>query len=916
MINYKKLIEDLSYKGPNQELWYDSNNYIHNESNSSPLYIKNGFREKDIPFTIRLPLRTNEVSLSIFADFSTQAGYIILRPGNDINFSINIDTDKKHIEYSLTYHYSQNLSSKNDVALVLKIYTAFDFINLTKYLNVVPSDETYINNKFREAFSRVESDDEKLNWLYENAYPTALKLRGDEQLWTDMLRLSKYDGEKWFADTGSAIMNIACGFSNIEWIITKLKNNQQVIMNVYKTISDYDTKSSFAALIDAFIKIDGNDLYKPVFLTGKEYRLFKGSAKYNKNKQFNIVNQKETPKENKNLSWKEAIKEALSSSSLAPTQGGYAVAPQNNYNNIENEDLDPCDLVIIKDADLKVDRRNPVKTIPSAAIILYYIADNAEHELLMKILRISLDVAAILAAVYSGGTSSIVIRLAEAGMALTDIAMMSEEIRNFLSDNGGEWFVENWDTIYLMVGMGFLSNFIIRGILAKGPALLESLKNIRNVPKNWYLFRKDLEKLIKELEAYEAKQAARIATNEIAEVVIKGDKYGLWRKVLNLASSPEKYIETVVKNLQFKGISLKKVAEESYEIFYKSEKLIINSNQSLGKLLQKLYFVSSKNFEKVLYSYFISVEGGIFFIDDISNELIKNGLGGYSRYLKNLQKDELLIVKLENTSETSYTALYKGKEITTEVSKSPKEAFRKLIDKTKSLWNSKGDIIADQMKKLLLIVKKSKTMVNTSAKIGEQATAETIKWGTVKMQLHPKFNEIIQFLKDKNVKIIEVENIVEDVAYMELHVFDLQNNLIRTEKTLFWHPEMRFLDLEHEIDHIIQFEKNLNGKYSTITSLLKRAGVEVDRELPHLGFTTKLQKAFLEYEVRTREVFRLKERGIDKLVMEEHLEGLKDAYNTFNDLFPGHPKDRFKFESWRKEHFPDYEPFDFKNFNY
>lgn len=413
-----------------------------------------------------------------------------------------------------------------------------------------------------------------------------------------MLRLSKYDGEKWFADTGSAIMNIACGFSNIEWIITKLKNNQQVIMNVYKTISDYDTKSSFAALIDAFIKIDGNDLYKPVFLTGKEYRLFKGSAKYNKNKQFNIVNQKETPKENKNLSWKEAIKEALSSSSLAPTQGGYAVAPQNNYNNIENEDLDPCDLVIIKDADLKVDRRNPVKTIPSAAIILYYIADNAEHELLMKLLRISLDVAAILAAVYSGGTSSIVIRLAEAGMALTDIAMMSEEIRNFLSDNGGEWFVENWDTIYLMVGMGFLSNFIIKGILAKGPALLESLKNIRNVPKNWYLFRKDLEKLIKELEAYEAKQAARIATNEIAEVVIKGDKYGLLRKILNLASSPEKYIEKVVQDLTAKGLSLKKTEEGLYEVIYNGKRLFIGKDFEVGRFLKQAHFKNIKNAEE------------------------------------------------------------------------------------------------------------------------------------------------------------------------------------------------------------------------------------------------------------------------------------------------------------------------------
>lgn len=227
MSDIKKLVNDLVYKGT-KEIWFDPKNYETKEASNHYFYspFNSGYvGDLDIPFKMRLPLSTVERELKINAIFSSEKGYITIQPGKDINYDIKIDTQNEEIEYILTYHYTESLTKKNDVALILKTYNSFDFINILKYLNIRPANESFINDEFRKAFSRIESDDDKLSWLYENAYPSAIKARGDEQLWGDLLRLSIYDGEKWFIDTGSAVMNIAQSFSDIKWIIDKLKAN-------------------------------------------------------------------------------------------------------------------------------------------------------------------------------------------------------------------------------------------------------------------------------------------------------------------------------------------------------------------------------------------------------------------------------------------------------------------------------------------------------------------------------------------------------------------------------------------------------------------------------------------------------------------------------------------------------------------
>jgi len=207
-------------------------------------------------------------------------------------------------------------------------------------------------------------------------------------------------------------------------------------------------------------------------------------------------------------------------------------------------------------------------------------------------------------------------------------------------------------------------------------------------------------------------------------------------------------------------------------------------------------------------------------------------------------------------------------------------------------------------------------LINTSAKIGEDASEETIRIGTVRMKEHPDFENIRTFLSVRDVIIEEIEDVTNDVGYIERIVLNAANQKIRTEKILAWHPEMRFLDLEHEIDHIKQFESNLKGKYCTHL-VRKTSQNRKTIEDSTFGYLKESKKAFLEYEVRITEVLRLKERGASKTLLDEHIEGLRATYNHFRHKTKNLQGSRKRtFEDWRSKHFPDFEDFDFYNFTY
>jgi hypothetical protein len=280
--------------------------------------------------------------------------------------------------------------------------------------------------------------------------------------------------------------------------------------------------------------------------------------------------------------------------------------------------------------------------------------------------------------------------------------------------------------------------------------------------------------------------------------------------------------------------------------------------------------------------------------------------------LANLQKEGILFFKgvFEGNAVKQFCLFFEGKILSI-------GDLRKIIEDVAEIARTKGANLLEKINEFLFFLRKEKTLVNTSAKIGEEATAESIKWGTVKMKLHPRFEEIMKFLKERKVELVEIENVAKDVGYTETRVYDKFDNLLRVEKKLEWYPEMRFLDLEHEVDHIIQFEKNLQGKFCTdMKKILGEARTPKDYTNSKLGFTTRLQKEFLEYDVRAREIIRLKERSIISKLLDEHLVGLQKVIDDYNFWYKkAGLSERRIFVEWKNKYFPDFKELSVKDLN-
>jgi hypothetical protein len=215
------------------------------------------------------------------------------------------------------------------------------------------------------------------------------------------------------------------------------------------------------------------------------------------------------------------------------------------------------------------------------ALFIKAIADEEEWTEVMQNIRIGGDIIAIIAGFMTMGLTGnlSVLAIADIGLASIDLALMNEDVKKWIADlPGGKWFVENWDTIYALVGAGILSTVMIEGILTHGPALLEKIKNLKNIKGNYLTFTKQLEKLITELDAYQLRNPG----NVIEEVVLVGEKNGLLKKLLKLVSSPQENLQHIVEDIAKKGLSVKKVSQENYEIFYKSVSIFAGEQYEAG----------------------------------------------------------------------------------------------------------------------------------------------------------------------------------------------------------------------------------------------------------------------------------------------------------------------------------------------
>jgi hypothetical protein len=190
--------------------------------------------------------------------------------------------------------------------------------------------------------------------------------------------------------------------------------------------------------------------------------------------------------------------------------------------------------------------------------------------------------------------------------------------------------------------------------------------------------------------------------------------------------------------------------------------------------------------------------------------------------------------------------------------------------------------------------------LSTGAKLGKEASPAAIREGSVQMEEHPQYEASLQQAKDSGFSVKYTEG---DPHVTVREIVDSTGKVIRVEKELNLQAGMRYLDLEHELGHIKQLERF--GENIPPTQRLMEQPDGVLREAPNQqGVLTTWQDPILEYHNRLDEFLRLSERGANRELLEEHMEGVEIWATRYHEkgLKGGRSPSRVE---WANEYFPD-----------
>jgi hypothetical protein len=187
--------------------------------------------------------------------------------------------------------------------------------------------------------------------------------------------------------------------------------------------------------------------------------------------------------------------------------------------------------------------------------------------------------------------------------------------------------------------------------------------------------------------------------------------------------------------------------------------------------------------------------------------------------------------------------------------------------------------------------------------------AQAVKVGTLKYQLHPGFAAVKAELARYGFEIREAS--ATHVVYQRL--LDPKNKrvVLTIQKFINLEPNIRFLDLLHELDHVRQLMINLKGEMFTETGLMRPNTGDIksfgNDPLYRKSTLTLPQNTITEIHVRLKEYLRLKAAGADAALLAEHYEGLAKWSVVFREVLSSArgssaPK---LLEDWAYSHFPD-----------
>jgi len=551
-------------------------------------YIMDG--QKHIDLSARIGLKNGLVKVS--NKFSRD------RPYMEVFFDEN---DK--LTYVLTFCYVDT----HDTAIELRTHSFQEYRNLLLYLNYGDVEKDYdASTFFIREFTNFLTSSESSDDLYQvyGDLPTSFIVK--IQLSTDVVAkhlkiLTKEDDTGWFSwtrDTSSLLIKVMGMFRKFQEASDYFWRNSKVLTEIYDNLDgrseilgqSMSNRILFASVLNKFAASDKNAKRKitpNALVSAGSYFI-----------ESNILELNDTLNTIKGIisfDWDFDYKDAVFLQQKRKVKQNVKIVPKEGDPLAEEtvtEDVDPGYLyhpmnLVCYSYDSETGQKAELVT----ALFIKALADEKEWTEVLKYIRIGGDIVAIIAGLVTVGAAGELSLLAITDLALAsiDLSLMDEDVRKWLSQYPeGKWFVENWDLIYALVGAGIMSVVIMEGILTYGPVLLENLKNLKNIKGNYRIFTEQLEKLIAELEAYQARNTA----NVIEEVVLMGEKNGLLRKLVKFFSSSDANFEYIIQNLTQKRISVRKAGDNLYEVYYKWYLVTTGTEAEVGAFLSRVYYAS------------------------------------------------------------------------------------------------------------------------------------------------------------------------------------------------------------------------------------------------------------------------------------------------------------------------------------
>lgn len=567
----------------------------------------------DIPQMYIMDENKNHIDISARIALKNGSIKVSQNLGNDKPFMEMFFDDEERLTYTLSFRYSES----RQVAIVLRTHSFKEYRNLLLYLGYGDVEADYHASKFfiKEFTDFLKDTDNTADDLYKvyadlpKSFIVHIHLT-TEKVVEHLKILTAVDDTGWFSwtrDSSSLLITVLAMFRNYDKVVDYLNENPKFVNEIYDNLDGHSevlgqpisNRILFASTLNLFTQQDKDAKTKVTNVLTNNGNYFIESNILELNDTLNTI--KGIVSFDWDFDYKDAIflQQKRTVTTIIEQQetdefgkGGTT----REETRTENEDIDPGYFYNPMSPVINLDKEGNSHLV--TALFVKAIADEKEWAEVMHHIRIGGDIFALIIGVMTLGTTSgfSAVAIADLTLAGVDLVLMNEDVQKWLSDQGsaGKWFVENWDLIYAFVGAGIMSVVIMEGILTHGPALLERLRNVKNIRGNYLTFTKQLEKLIAELDAYKA----RTATNVIEEVVITAKKNALLEKLLKPFLSSDANLEYIIEQLSKRKISVKKAGDNFYEIYYNGKLVTATDAGEAGGFLKNNFWKTEKQLQK------------------------------------------------------------------------------------------------------------------------------------------------------------------------------------------------------------------------------------------------------------------------------------------------------------------------------